>query len=86
MSWAIRVSVAEADAIGYTFTLALRAGLTAADVVGKMGRIESVLKTRPGIVRVLPDTGRADRAFVRWGASYGLDHWGRSLFRSPPEG
>lgn len=59
------VQRAEADEIGFTFTLALRAGLTVADVVGKLPRIESVLRTRPGAVRLLPDLDRADRLFVR---------------------
>lgn len=59
------VQRAEADKVGVTLTLALRAGLTVADVVSKLGRVESVLETRPGAVRVMPDTQRAHRAFLR---------------------
>jgi hypothetical protein len=59
------VQHAEADAIGFTFTLALRAGLTAADVMGKLPRVESVLETRPGAARLLPDPARAHRALLR---------------------
>jgi S-DNA-T family DNA segregation ATPase FtsK/SpoIIIE len=59
------VQRAEADAIGFMFTLALRAGLTAADVMGKLGRVESVLETRPGAARLLPDPARAHRAVLR---------------------
>jgi S-DNA-T family DNA segregation ATPase FtsK/SpoIIIE len=59
------VQRAEADAIGFTFTLALRAGLTAADVMGKLARVESVLETRPGAARLLPDPARAHRALLR---------------------
>ncbi len=59
------VQRAEADETGFTFTVVLRAGLTAADAVANMSRIESVLQTRPGAVRVLPDPDRANRAFVR---------------------
>ena len=55
----------EADAVGWTFTLALRSGLTAADVVSKLPRVESVLKTRPGAARLVPDASRADRALMR---------------------
>jgi S-DNA-T family DNA segregation ATPase FtsK/SpoIIIE len=56
---------ADADPIGYTLTLALRSGLTAADVIGKLSRVESVLRTRPGAARLLPDAARADRAHMR---------------------
>jgi S-DNA-T family DNA segregation ATPase FtsK/SpoIIIE len=56
---------AEADPIGFTLTLALRSGLTAVDVVGKLSRVESVLRTRPGAARLLPDAARADRVFLR---------------------
>jgi S-DNA-T family DNA segregation ATPase FtsK/SpoIIIE len=56
---------AEADDTGITFTLALRPGLTVADVVARLSRIESVLETRPGGVRVLPDPDRANVAIVR---------------------
>jgi S-DNA-T family DNA segregation ATPase FtsK/SpoIIIE len=59
------VQRAEADPIGFTLTLALRSGLTAADVVGRLSRVESALRTRPGAARLLPDTTRADRAFLR---------------------
>jgi hypothetical protein len=59
------VQRAEADEFGFTFTLALRAGLTAGDVSGKLHRVESVLQTRPGAARLLPDAARADRVFVR---------------------
>jgi S-DNA-T family DNA segregation ATPase FtsK/SpoIIIE len=59
------VQRAEADEHGFSFTLALRAGVTAADVVGKRARVESVLETRPGAVRVLPDPDHAHRAFLR---------------------
>jgi S-DNA-T family DNA segregation ATPase FtsK/SpoIIIE len=55
----------EADESGFTFTLALRPGHTAADAVGRLGRVESVLETRPGAVRVLPDPARANRVFLR---------------------
>ncbi len=56
---------AEADKTGFTFTVELRAGMIAADAVANLSRIESVLQTRPGAVRVLPDPDRANRAFVR---------------------
>ncbi len=56
---------AEADESGITFTLALRPGLTAADLVAKLSRVESVLQTRTGGVRVLPDPDRADVAILR---------------------
>ncbi len=56
---------AEADEIGYTLTLALRAGLTLADVMGNLHRVESVLKTPPGAGRLMPDPKRADRVFLR---------------------
>jgi hypothetical protein len=59
------VQRAEADSIGFTFTLALRAGLTAADVMSKLPRIESVLEARPGAARLLPDPAHAHRAFLR---------------------
>jgi len=59
------VQRADADEVGMTFTLALRAGLTAADVLGKLPRVESVLQTRPGAARLLPDPDRADRVFLR---------------------
>jgi DNA segregation ATPase FtsK/SpoIIIE, S-DNA-T family len=59
------VQRAESDENGYTLTLALRAGLTAVDVLGKLPRVESSLRTRPGAARVLPDPERADHAFVR---------------------
>jgi DNA segregation ATPase FtsK/SpoIIIE, S-DNA-T family len=56
---------AEADVIGYSLTLALRAGLTSADVMGNLHRVESVLKTPPGAARLMPDPKRADRVFLR---------------------
>jgi S-DNA-T family DNA segregation ATPase FtsK/SpoIIIE len=59
------VQYAEADAIGYSLTLALRAGLTSADVMGNLHRVESVLKTPPGAARLMPDPKRADRVFLR---------------------
>jgi S-DNA-T family DNA segregation ATPase FtsK/SpoIIIE len=59
------VQRADADTIGYTLTLALRAGLTSADVMGNLHRVESVLKTPPGAVRLMPDPARADRVFLR---------------------
>jgi DNA segregation ATPase FtsK/SpoIIIE, S-DNA-T family len=59
------VQCAEADEHGFTFTLALRAGLTTADVLARRARIESVLETRPGAVRVVPDPDRAHRVFLR---------------------
>jgi DNA segregation ATPase FtsK/SpoIIIE, S-DNA-T family len=59
------VQRAEADENGFTFTVALRPGLTPADALAKLSRIESVLQTRPGAVRVLADPDRANRAFVR---------------------
>jgi DNA segregation ATPase FtsK/SpoIIIE, S-DNA-T family len=59
------VQRAEADAIGYTFTLALRAGLTAADVAGKVTHIESVLETRTGAARVTSVPSKANRALLR---------------------
>jgi S-DNA-T family DNA segregation ATPase FtsK/SpoIIIE len=59
------VQRAEADEIGFVFTLALRTGLTAGDVLGKLPRVESVLETRPGAARLLPDPNHAHRIFVR---------------------
>src|SRR5205807_7743493 len=59
------VQRAEADVIGYTFTLALHAGLTAADVTGKVTRIESVLETRTGAARVMAVPSKANRAVLR---------------------
>jgi S-DNA-T family DNA segregation ATPase FtsK/SpoIIIE len=59
------VQRAEADAIGYTFSLALRAGLTAGDVTSKLARVESVLETRPGAARLIPDPKKANRAVLR---------------------
>lgn len=59
------VQRAEADEVGFTFTLALRAGLTAADVTGKLPRVESVLETRPGAARLTPDAKKAHRAVLR---------------------
>jgi S-DNA-T family DNA segregation ATPase FtsK/SpoIIIE len=59
------VQRAEADAVGYTFTLALRAGLTASDVTSKLARVESVLETRPGAARLIPDAKKANRAVLR---------------------
>src|SRR5262249_32751628 len=56
---------ADADAIGYTLTLALRAGLTSNDIMGNLHRVESVLKTPPGAARLAPDPKRADRVFLR---------------------
>jgi DNA segregation ATPase FtsK/SpoIIIE, S-DNA-T family len=60
-----QVRRAEADETGITFTLTLRPGLTAADVVAKLSRVESVLETRTGGVRVLPDPDRANVAILR---------------------
>ena len=45
--------------------MALRAGLTAADVIGKLPRVESVLETRPGAARLIPDPKKANRAARR---------------------
>ncbi len=59
------VQRAEADEIGYTFTLALHAGLTARDVTSKLERVESVLETRTGAARVISDAGKANRAVLR---------------------
>jgi S-DNA-T family DNA segregation ATPase FtsK/SpoIIIE len=59
------VQGAEADVIGYTFTLALRAGLTPGDVTNKLARVESVLETRPGAARLIPDPHKANRAVLR---------------------
>jgi S-DNA-T family DNA segregation ATPase FtsK/SpoIIIE len=59
------VQRAEADEIGYTFTLALHAGLTARDVTNKLERVESVLETRTGAARVIADAGKANRAVLR---------------------
>ena len=58
------VQRAEADAVGFTLMLALHGGLTVADVTGKVQRIESVLETRTGAARVIPDA-RANRAVLR---------------------
>jgi S-DNA-T family DNA segregation ATPase FtsK/SpoIIIE len=59
------VQRAEADAIGYTLMLALRAGLTADDVIGKLKRVESTLETRPGAARLIPDLKKSNRALLR---------------------
>jgi DNA segregation ATPase FtsK/SpoIIIE, S-DNA-T family len=59
------VQRAEADAVGFTFTLALRTGLTAGDVTSKLPRVESVLETRPGAARLIPDPHKANRAMLR---------------------
>ena len=59
------VQHAEADAVGFSFTLALRAGLTAGDVISKLQRVESVLETRPGAARLIPDPRKANRAALR---------------------
>ncbi len=59
------VQQAEADEIGFTFMLALRAGLTAGDVASKLARIESVLETRPGAARLISDAHKANRAVLR---------------------
>jgi len=59
------VQRAEADAIGYTFALSLRTGLTAGDVTNKLARVESVLETRPGAARLVPDPKKANRAVLR---------------------
>jgi S-DNA-T family DNA segregation ATPase FtsK/SpoIIIE len=59
------VQRADADATGYTFSLALRAGLTAGDVTSKLARVESVLETRPGAARLIPDPKKANRAVLR---------------------
>ncbi len=58
------VQRAEADEVGFTFTLALHGGLTAADVTSKVQRIESVLETRTGAARVIADA-KANRAVLR---------------------
>ena len=60
-----RIQRVEADAVGLTFTLALRGGLTAADVGSRLARVESVLRARPGAARLTPDQARADRVLLR---------------------
>jgi S-DNA-T family DNA segregation ATPase FtsK/SpoIIIE len=55
---------AEADEVGFTFTLALHGGLTAAGVTSKVQRVESVLETRTGAARVIADA-KANRAVLR---------------------
>jgi S-DNA-T family DNA segregation ATPase FtsK/SpoIIIE len=59
------VQRAEADAIGYSFSLTLRAGQTASDVLGKLHRVESTLETRPGAARLIPDLKKANRIVLR---------------------
>jgi len=69
------VEHAEAEAIGFMCTLALRAGLTAADVMGKLARVEIVLETRPGAARLLP----AVRATAALPSGKRLPPWRHSL-------
>ena len=59
------IQQAEADEVGFTFTLALRAGTTAADVASRLLRIESVLETRTGAARVVAVPSKANRAVLR---------------------
>jgi S-DNA-T family DNA segregation ATPase FtsK/SpoIIIE len=59
------IQQAEADEVGFTFTLALRAGQTAADVTSKLPRVESVLETRTGSARVISVPSKANRAVLR---------------------
>ncbi len=59
-----RIQRAEADSHGYSFTLALRGGLTTTDVLNSLPRVESVLETPPGAARVRPDPDRAHRAVI----------------------
>lgn len=56
---------AEADPIGYSFSLTLRAGQTASDVIGKLHRVESALETRPGAARLIPDPKNANKVVLR---------------------
>jgi DNA segregation ATPase FtsK/SpoIIIE, S-DNA-T family len=60
-----RIQQAEADEVGFTFTLALRAGLTAGDVTSKLPRVESALETRTGAARLISVPSKANRAVLR---------------------
>jgi S-DNA-T family DNA segregation ATPase FtsK/SpoIIIE len=56
---------AEADALGFSFSVTLRAGQTASDVIGKLHRVESTLETRPGAARLIADPKKANKVVVR---------------------
>ena len=60
-----RIASAVGDAWGWTARVILRKGSTAEDAVAKIPAIESGLGVRPGSVRVIPDTARADRFTLR---------------------
>lgn len=60
-----RIASAAGDAWGWTAHVILRKGGTAEDAVAKIPAIESGLGVRPGSVRVIPDTARADRFTLR---------------------
>lgn len=53
------------DTYGWTGRVVLSGGQTAADAIARIPAIESVLKTRPGAVRIEPDTARADHLIMR---------------------
>ncbi len=60
-----RVMSAVVDLWGWRARIGLRRGQTAADVIAKVPALESGLGTRPGAVRVEPDTARADHCLIR---------------------
>ena len=53
------------DLWGWRARIGLRRGQTAADVIAKMPALESGLGTRPGAVRVEPDSARADHCLIQ---------------------
>jgi S-DNA-T family DNA segregation ATPase FtsK/SpoIIIE len=53
------------DGYGWTARIVLSGGQTAADAINRIPAIESVLKVRPGSVRIEPDTKRADQLVMR---------------------
>jgi FtsK/SpoIIIE family len=60
-----KIASAAGDAWGWTARVILRKGGTSEDAVAKIPAIESGLGVRPGSVRVIPDTARADRFTLR---------------------
>lgn len=60
-----RVMSAMVDKWGWTARMSLRPGQTVTEAVGKLPAIESALGTRPGAVRIEPDSSRANHLVMR---------------------
>lgn len=76
-----RIMSAVVDAWGWTARLALRPGQTVNEAIGKLPAIESALGTRPGAVRVEPDSSRANHLVMR---VLDTDPHARALAWKPP--